>query len=63
MGEIVNLRRARKRRAAAEAEAAATANRTASGVTKIMKAQARAERGLADRRLDGLRRPERRDAD
>lgn len=56
MGEIVNLRRARKRDARLREEAAAAANRTAFGAPKAAKGQARAERELAARRLDGHRR-------
>ncbi len=57
-GEIVNLRRARKRQVAAVAEARAAANRVAFGVAKSAKRALRAERDLADRRLDGHRRSE-----
>ena len=55
MGEIVNLRRARKRDARLREEAAAAANRAAFGALKAAKRQARAERELAARRLDGHR--------
>ena len=56
LGEIVNLRRARKQRRRAEEEAAAAANRIAHGVGKAAKREARAERELAARALEGLRR-------
>jgi hypothetical protein len=63
MGEVFNLRNARKRRARAKAEIEATANRIAYGVSKNLKAEAEAERALASRRLEAHRRPERGDAD
>ena len=63
MGEIVNLRKARKRRAAEKAEIEAAANRLAFGVPKGAKSKAETERALAERRLEAHRRPERRDAD
>jgi hypothetical protein len=56
MGEVVNLRRARKRNARAVAEAAAAANRTAHGIPKPERELAQARRALLDNRLDGLRR-------
>ena len=55
MGEIVNLRGARKRRAREKEEAAAAANRVAFGAPKAAKATARAERERLKRRLDELR--------
>jgi hypothetical protein len=55
MGEIVNLRRARKRSARAREEAAAAAKRAAFGAPKAAKRAERAERDLAERRLDGHR--------
>lgn len=55
MGEIVNLRRARKNKARARDEAVAAANRVAFGVSKSAKQAARAERDLAERRLDDHR--------
>lgn len=58
MGEIVNLRKARKQRASAQGEIAAAANRVAFGVSKKAKAKAEAERVLAQARLDAHRRPE-----
>jgi hypothetical protein len=57
-GEIVNLRQARKHRAAALAESRAAANRAKFGIPKSAKRALAAERELVDRRLDGLRRPE-----
>jgi hypothetical protein len=63
MGEIVNLRRARKRRAGAQAEVEAAANRIAFGVSKSARSKAKVERALADGRLEAHRRLERGDAD
>jgi hypothetical protein len=63
MGEIVNLRRAKKRRAAKRAEAEASAARAAFGVSKSTKNKAQAERSLTQSRLEGHRRQERRDGD
>jgi hypothetical protein len=63
MGEIVNLRRARKRHASAQDQIEAAANRVASGVSKKARIRAEAERVLAQRRLDGHRKPERGEAD
>jgi len=56
LGDLVNLRRARKQRRRAEEEAAAAANRIAHGVGKAAKREARAERELAERALEGHRR-------
>jgi hypothetical protein len=61
-GEVVNLRRARKRQAATLAKARAAAARVEFGVSKSTKRGLKAERDLADRRLDGLRRSEPGDA-
>lgn len=55
MGEIVNLRRARKHRARADADRTAEANRVAFGRTKAEKSLTRAERELAERRIEGHR--------
>jgi hypothetical protein len=63
MGEVVNLRNVRKRQARAKAEDEAAANRIAYGVSKNLKAETKAERALASRRLDAHRRPERGDGD
>ena len=60
MAEVVNLRRARKERARAEAAKQADANRVAFGRTKAEKSLTAAERDLAARRIDGhkLEKPE-----
>jgi len=63
MGDIINLRRAKKRQASSQAEAKAAANRIVFGVSKSVNSKAKAERALADRRLEAHRRPERGDAD
>jgi hypothetical protein len=63
MGEIVNLRRARKRQMAERAQVEAAANRVAFGVSKEMRTRAQAERVLAQERLVAHRRPERGEAD
>lgn len=55
MGDIVNLRRARKARERADAEALAEQNRIAFGRTKAERKQAEAEKALAERRLEGHR--------
>jgi hypothetical protein len=55
MGEIVNLRRARKRGERKREDAAAAANRVAFGAPKAAKREAQAKRELAERRLDGHR--------
>jgi hypothetical protein len=55
MGEIVNLRRARKKRAAVVAESEAAANRLAYGRSKDENRAAKAERVIAERRLDSHR--------
>ena len=56
MGDVVNLRRARKERARAGKETAAEANRLAFGRTKVERELTAAERDLAARRLEGHRR-------
>lgn len=56
MGEIVNLRRARKSRARAAAEADANANRIQHGRTKAEKQLTKAEKEAAERKLDGHKR-------
>jgi hypothetical protein len=61
-GEIVNLRRARKRRAAALAEVEAATHRVEFGTSKGTKRALKAQRDLADRRLDGHLRSEPSDA-
>jgi hypothetical protein len=55
MGEIVNLRRARKKRAIAAAESEAAANRLAYGRSKEESRATKAERDAAERRLDSHR--------
>ena len=56
MGELVNLRRARKQRRREQDEAVATANRLAHGVGNAAKHEARAERERVERALEGHRR-------
>jgi len=56
MGEIVNLRLARKAKRRAEKDTAAAANRAAFGQTKAEKAAADAEADRLSRDLDGARR-------
>ncbi|GLS00048.1 hypothetical protein GCM10007859_00510 [Brevundimonas denitrificans] len=53
MGEVVNLNRARKDRAKAEARATATVNRAAHGQSKAERTRVAAERERAARLLDG----------
>ncbi|MQT11530.1 DUF4169 family protein [Segnochrobactrum spirostomi] len=55
MGDIVNLRQARKRKARAEREAAADANRVAFGRTKAERNATRDETERSERRLDAHR--------
>jgi hypothetical protein len=62
MGEVVNLRRARKRRENAKAEIEAAANRVAYGVSKNVRSKAEADRVLAADRLEARRRSEQGDA-
>jgi len=56
MGEIINLRRARKAQARAEKETDAQANRVQHGRTKHEKKQTKAENDVANRKLDRLKR-------
>jgi len=63
MGDIVNLRGARKRRARALADAKSTVNRIKFGVRKSAKKKAEAERRLAEDRLEAHRRAEHGDGD
>jgi hypothetical protein len=56
MGEVVNLRRARKAKGRAAAATQASANRHAFGRTKAQKDADAAAQGLLDRTLDGARR-------
>ena len=53
MGEIVNLRRARKSKKRAEESRAADANRIAFGRTRTERELSEKEKALAARRLDG----------
>ena len=53
MGEIVNLRRARKRQASATAEREAAANRLVHGLGKDERRRLKAEREAEAKRLDG----------
>ncbi len=55
MGEIVNLKRTRKRMAREEAARAADANRAAHGRTKVERESEAARRALAERMLDSKR--------
>ncbi len=61
MGEIVNLRQARKRRARAEGDAKAAANREKSGASRLVRMAAERLRGLEERRLDGAKLSSKRD--
>lgn len=56
MAEIINLRQARKQKARAEKEARADQNRIAFGRTKAEKELTKAERTIAQRRLDAHKR-------
>lgn len=56
MGEVVNLNKARKDRAKAEAKAAAKANRAAFGRPKAERQTTDKERARAERLLDGAKR-------
>ena len=56
MGEIVNLRLARKAAARRTKEAEAAANRAAHGRTRAERAATKAENGRAARLLDGAKR-------
>jgi len=53
MAEIINLNRARKARARAEAGKTAADNRVKFGRTKAEKTLARAEKALEEKRIDG----------
>jgi hypothetical protein len=52
MGDVVNLRQFRKKRARADTEKRAEANRLQSGRTKAERKLADAENSLAERKLD-----------
>ena len=56
MGEVVNLRRARKARDRAAGDAQAAANRAAFGRTKAEKARDAEEAARRERALDGAKR-------
>lgn len=56
MGEVVNLRLARKAKRRAAGEATAAVNRAAFGRTKAEKASERAQRDRTERLLDGAKR-------
>ena len=56
MGEVVNLRQARKAKARAEREKTAAGNRAAHGRSKADKSLADAVKRLGDARIDGHRR-------
>ncbi|MEX6505131.1 DUF4169 family protein [Jiella sp. M17.18] len=56
MGDVVNLRQVRKRRARDAAERAASDNRVKFGTPKALREAAKAERDRAAHRLDGARR-------
>jgi hypothetical protein len=56
MAELINLRRARKRKERAVKEAEAAENRTAFGRGKAERVLSAAQRGIAERRLDGHKR-------
>jgi hypothetical protein len=63
MGDVVNLRGARKLKARAEAEATAQANRIAHGRTKAEKKRTKADQEAAERKLDGHKRDDDTDDD
>lgn len=56
MAEIINLRQARKNKARADKEARAEQNRITFGRTSAEKELTKAERELAQRRIDGHKR-------
>ena len=56
MGDIINLRTARKARSRAVSEAKASANRLLHGRTRAEKEAEQAERQRLDRTLDGAKR-------
>ncbi len=58
MAEIINLRRARKRKERAEKEARAADNRLAFGRSKAERTLSDARKELAERRLDAHKRDE-----
>lgn len=60
MGDVINLRQHRKRKAREDRAAAAAENRSKFGRSKAEKAEARAVVDLEARRLDGHRRDDER---
>jgi hypothetical protein len=56
MADIINLRRARKRKERAAKDARAAENRTAFGRGKAERALSAAQRDIAERRLEGHKR-------
>ena len=56
MGDVANLRQARKRRERAEREAAAEANRVRHGTPRALVERERLARDIEARRLEGNRR-------
>jgi hypothetical protein len=56
MADILSLSKARKARAKAEKDASAAANRVKFGQTKAEKNKAAAEKGIADKLIDGHKR-------
>ncbi|PTS89696.1 DUF4169 domain-containing protein [Sphingomonas sp. HMWF008] len=59
MGEIVNLRLARKTKRRSDDAATASANRAKFGATKAERTKLAAETAATDRTLDGVRRDRR----
>lgn len=55
MGDVINLRKARKRNARAAADAGASRNRAAHGRTKAERQSNRANQEADERKLDGHR--------
>jgi hypothetical protein len=55
MGDIINLRRARKAKTKVERDREAEANRAMHGRTRVERNQSGAEKRRADRKLDGHR--------
>jgi len=53
MGDIVNLRRARKARVKAEKEKTAEANRVLHGTPKVLRNLAKSQKDKADKALSG----------
>jgi Domain of unknown function (DUF4169) len=55
MGDIINLRRARKAKTKVERDRNAEANRAMHGRTRVERTQSEAEKRRSDRELDGHR--------